>query len=103
MAPVLIPYGGFTDGFTSANEVADGLDGGSATQLMALPFTTTYHLFKHLCYGVIHALDFVAFPIYGAAELHPYGPEVEPLDFYTGTWFDENGQSGTDPQTGEDR
>ena len=40
----------------------------------------------------------------GAAELHPYGPEIMPLDFYQGTVFDtwaKKGKKGTDAETGE--
>lgn len=102
LSPVIIPYGGFTDGFTAAKEVRDGLDGGPAAQVLALPFTTAFHLGKHAVWSVIHALDFVGFPIYGAAELHPYGPEVQPLDYYTGTIFDkpEDRASSTDAESG---
>ena len=105
LSPAVVAYGGFTDGYTSSQEVRDGLGGGAATQVVALPFTTLYHLGKHLVWTGVHLLDFVRFPIYGAAELHPSGPEIEPLDYYTGTIFDnpDFGQSGTDPESGEQR
>ena len=99
--PVLIPYGGFTDGFTTAQEVTEGLDGGAATQIVVMPFTVGYGLLKHAFYTVVHAVDFFVFPVYGAAELHPYGPEIEPLDYYTGTWFDSDNKAGTDAESGE--
>ena len=102
LSPVIIPYGGFTDGFTAAKEVRQGLEGSGATEVLAMPFTTAYHLVKHTLWGVFHLIDFVAFPIYGAAELHPNGPEIEPLDYYTGTIFDkEPSKSGTDAESGE--
>ena len=103
LSPVIVPYGGFTDGFTSAQEVAEGLGGGGATQVLALPFTASYQVVKHFVWTVIHAVDFFAFPIYGAADLHPHGPEIEPLDYYTGTIFDDPnwGRSGTDPESGD--
>ncbi len=100
-SPIIIPYGGFTDGFNGAQGVRKGLDGTGATEVLALPFTTTYHLVKHTLWAVIHLVDFVVFPIYGAAELHPNGPEIEPLDSYTGTIFDSNSAKATDPESGE--
>ena len=106
-SPVLIPYGGFADGHVSATEVAKGMGGGELTGAIAYPFTVTYHLIKHTLVAVHHALDFVVYPVYGAAEIQPYGPEIMPLDYYSGTWFDENAaamtkkKSGTDAETGE--
>ena len=40
---------------------------------------------------------------YGAAELHPSGPEVKPLDIYQGTWFDKwaSPKKSTDGDSGE--
>ncbi len=105
LSPIVVPYGGFTDGYASSVEVREGLRGSAATQVLAMPFTTIYQLAKHLCWTFVHAGDFLLFPIYGAAELHPNGPEIEPLDFYTGTFFDDPnwGKSGTDPESGESR
>ena len=102
-SPILIPYAGFTDGFANAGEVADGLCLGASPgyELLSIPFTTLFGLVKHTFLVGIHAIDFFAFPIYGAAELHPYGPEVEPLDYYEGTLFDrDDTPSGTDAETG---
>jgi len=102
MSPLVVPYGGFTDGYVAATELAAGLDGGSATEFMAMPFTVSYHLLKHLFYAGHHFVDIFAFPVYGAAELHPKGPEIQPLDYYSGTIFDEVPEaSGTDAETGE--
>jgi hypothetical protein len=102
VSPLLIPYGGFTDGFSSAQAIANGMGAGAATEVLVMPFTASWHLVKHALLGVVHAVDFVFLPIYGAAELHPYGPEIEPLDYYTGTIFDRaEDKSGTDAETGE--
>ena len=101
VSPVLIPYAGFTDGFTAASDFSEGVDGGGVYQVLALPFTSTWHLLRHTFCVMIHAVDFIVFPVYGAAELHPYGPEIEPLDYYTGTMFDREKKSGTDAETGE--
>lgn len=98
--PVLMIYGGATDGYTSARSVRDGLESGSAMEVLAFPFTFTYHAIEHGVYGLIHLLDLPFCLFYGAAELHPYGPEIEPLDFYQGTIFDKQQKSGTDAETG---
>jgi hypothetical protein len=100
--PVLMVYGGATDGYTSAQSVRTGLDSGSAVEVLAFPFTFAYHALEHGIYGVVHIVDFFFFPFYGAAEIHPYGPEIKPLDFYQGTWFDKAAdKSGTDAESGE--
>lgn len=100
--PVLMIYGGATDGYTSAKDVRSGLEAGSAVEVLSFPFTFAYHAVEHGIYGVVHLVDFCFFPFYGAAELHPYGPEIKPLDFYQGTWFDKDSdRSGTDAQSGE--
>ncbi len=102
-SPVLIVYGGATDGYTSARAVRSGLDSGAAMEVVAFPFTFLYHAFTHAIYGAIHVIDLPLCLFYGAAELHPYGPEIKPLDFYQGTIFDteESAKSGTDAQSGE--
>ena len=102
LSPAIILYGGFTDGYAHSQEITNGLGGSGATQVIALPFTTAFGLVKHTWWVVIHVADFVVFPIYGAADLHPYGPEIEPLDYYTGTIFDRTA-SGTDADSGQDR
>ena len=100
--PVLMVYGGATDGYTSAQSVRTGLDSGAAVEVLAFPVTFAYHALEHGIYGVVHIVDFFFFPFYGAAEVHPYGPEIKPLDFYQGTWFDkQSDKSGTDAESGE--
>ena len=102
--PILMIYGGATDGYTSAKNVRTGMDSGASVEVLAFPFTFTYHAIEHGIYGIIHILDFPFCLLYGAAELHPYGPEIMPLDFYQGTVFDtwaKKGKKGTDAETGE--
>ena len=103
--PVLMIYGGATDGAASAQNVRKGLDSGSGVEVLAFPFTFFYHALEHGIYGVVHCVDFFLCPFYGAAELHPYGPEIKPLDIYQGTWFDtwyaKSHKKGTDAETGE--
>jgi len=103
--PVLMVYGGATDGYTTAQSVRSGLDSGAAVEVLAFPFTFAYHALEHGIYGVVHIVDFFFFPFYGAAELHPYGPEIKPLDFYQGTVFDKwaanHAKKGTDAESGE--
>jgi hypothetical protein len=105
--PVLMLYGGGTDAVATAGEVKGGLGGSAATEFFATVFSFPFHAIKHGFYGLIHVGDFFLFPVYGLAEMHPYGPEIEPLDFYTGTWFDSDpnaeAASGTDAETGETR
>ena len=104
--PVLMLYGGGTDAAASASEVKGGLGGSAATEFFTTVISFPFQALKHGFYGVIHIGDFFLFPIYGLAELHPYGPDIEPLDYYNGTWFDvdEDAQnSGTDAESGEDK
>ncbi|MFK7742272.1 MAG: hypothetical protein AB8H80_18305 [Planctomycetota bacterium] len=102
--PILMIYGGATDGYQTSLEVRDGLGSGSPVQVAAFPFTFFYHALEHGIYGIVHLVDLPLCLFYGAAELHPYGPEVMPLDIYQGTWFDnwaEGAKQGTDAESGE--
>lgn len=102
--PIWMIYGGGVDGYATAKEVRAGLGTGPATEVIVMPFAFVGHAVKHFIYGVVHAVDFFVFPVYGAAELHPYGPEVRPLQIYSNTWFDEDeSASGTDAESGESR
>jgi predicted small secreted protein len=105
LTPVLIVYGGATDGYSTAQSVRKGMDTGGVVEVLAFPFTFMYHAFEHTLYGCMHIIDLPLCLFYGAAELHPSGPEVMPLDIYQGTWFDSWAGSGkptgTDAQTGE--
>ena len=100
-SPALIVYGGATDGFEASQEIADGMDGGGFTQVVTLPFTFVYHGLKHTCWVLVHVVDLFLYPINGVADLHPGGPDIEPLDYYTGTAFDREDDGGMDPQSGE--
>jgi predicted small secreted protein len=103
--PVLMIYGGATDGYTSAQSVRSGLDSGGAVEVLAFPFTFAYHAVEHGVYGIVHLVDLPLCALYGPAELHPHGPEVMPLDIYQGTWFDtwasNSKRRGTDAESGE--
>ena len=105
IVPLLPIYGGATDGASSAKSVRTGMDAGGVVEVLAFPFTFTYHAFEHFMYGVMHIIDLPMCLFWGAAELNPSGPEVMPLDIYQGTWFDtwagSGKKTGTDPQTGE--
>ncbi|GAB4138982.1 MAG: hypothetical protein Fur0037_04980 [Planctomycetota bacterium] len=101
-SPALVLYGGATDGYASAKSVRNGMGSGAAMEVLAFPFTFTYHAIEHAIYGAIHIVDLPFCLAYGLAEMHPYGPEIKPLDFYQGTWFDTPAEgSGTDAQSGE--
>lgn len=102
--PVLMLYGGATDGYETSADVRSGLGSGAPVQVAAFPFTFAYHALEHGIYGVVHIVDFFMFPFYGLAEMHPYGPDIMPLDIYQGTWFDswaEQSKRGTDAESGE--
>ena len=102
--PVLMVYGGATDGLETSQSVQEGMGSSSAIQVAAFPFTFFYHALEHGIYGFVHLVDLPLCVFYGAAELHPYGPEVIPLDIYQGTWFDDNAAKmnvGTDAESGE--
>jgi hypothetical protein len=106
IVPVIPIYGGATDGATSAQNWREGMGSGAAVEVLAFPFTFLYHGIEHFCYGLIHILDLPLCLFYGAAELHPSGPEIKPLDTYRGTWFDtwagtDEKKSGTDAESGE--
>lgn len=101
--PVLMVYGGATDGYASAKNVRTGMDGGAGIEVLAFPFTFAYHAVEHGFYGIVHLVDFCFTPFYAAAEAHPYGPDIKPLDFYQGTLFDKWAakKKGTDAESGE--
>ncbi|MGE3171101.1 MAG: hypothetical protein AB7O97_00660 [Planctomycetota bacterium] len=100
-SPFLILYGGATDGYGSARTVRQGLDSGSAVEVLAFPFTFFYHAVEHALYCGVHILDLPFTPFYALTELPPDSAEIKPLDFYQGTWFDEPEMSGTDATSGE--
>lgn len=100
-SPFLIVYGGATDGYGSARDVRKGLDSGSAVEVLSFPFTFFYHAVEHALYCGVHILDLPLCPLYALTELPPNSPEIKPLDFYQGTWFDEVDGSGTDATSGE--
>ncbi|MBL8739274.1 MAG: hypothetical protein JNL12_22795 [Planctomycetes bacterium] len=101
--PILMIYGGATDGATSAQNVRNGLESGGAVEVIAFPFTFAYHALEHGIYGVVHLVDLPLCLLYGPAELHPAGPEIKPLDLYQGTWFDTWAapKRRTDAESGE--
>jgi predicted small secreted protein len=101
--PVLMVYGGATDGLTTSQNVREGMGSGAAVQVAAFPFTFFYHAIEHGIYGFAHLVDLPFCVFYGPAELNPAGPEVMPLDIYQGTWFDSWAGSGasTDAESGE--
>jgi len=102
--PVLMIYGGATDGLQTSQNVREGMGSGAAVQVLSFPFTFAYHAFEHGLYGLAHLVDLPFCVLYGPAELHPAGPEVMPLDIYQGTWFDSwaaKSKSGTDAESGE--
>ncbi len=105
LSPVIALYGGSVDGLQAAEGVRDGWQSGPFIGVLVAPFTFTFHTAKHLVYCGVHAVDFFMFPFYGMAELYPDGPGIVPLDYYTGTPFDQAGdsevRSGTDPSSGE--
>ena len=105
--PVMMLYGGGVDATASAQEAREGTGGSSVMEVIYFFPAFVWHSVKHGLYGVAHALDFVAFPFYAGAELHPYGPEIKPLDIYSGTWFDlpedSEESSGTDPESGAEK
>lgn len=100
--PILMLYGGATDGLQTAQSVRSGMGSGAAVQVAAFPFTFFYHAIEHGIYGMVHLVDLPLCLLYGPAELHPHGPEIRPLDIYQGTWFDWGaGNEGTDAESGE--
>lgn len=102
--PVLMIYGGATDGFNSSMNVRKGMQSGGAVQVLSFPFTFAYHAIEHGIYGLVHLVDLPLCVLYGAAELiPPSGPEVKPLDIYQGTWFDKwaSPKKSTDGDSGE--
>ncbi|MHC4078527.1 MAG: hypothetical protein ACYST0_08840 [Planctomycetota bacterium] len=102
-APVLFFVGGSTDAVNDIQQVDEALDAGPFAQVAAFPFYFLWHGTKHGLYAFIHLLDAPMCVFYGAAELHPEGPEIRPLDFYQfwPPWFSESEHGGTDFESGE--
>ena len=101
--PILPIYAGTTDAYNDVKETREAFGGGPFTEVASFPFYFVWHWGKHVLYGAAHGVDFLFTPGYGLAELHPYGPEIEPLDFYTGTWFDtqpDGMPTATDAESG---
>lgn len=97
--PVLMLYGGATDGMATSQNVREGMGSGGTVQVISFPFTFFYHAIEHGIYGLTHLVDLPLCAVYGPAELLPGGPKIEPLDIYQGTWFDSS--SSTDAESGE--
>jgi predicted small secreted protein len=104
LSPGIILYGAATDAVSTTEQARDALGGGSVMQTVTLPFAFLWRGVIHTLYCGAHALDFLFFPVYGLADLHPNGPEIKPLDFYQGTWFDRDPKEGSamDAQSGEE-
>src|SRR5688572_13510380 len=112
----LIVYGGATDGWVTSETVFDNFQQddreaiipapvvNKPTRILSFivfPIAFLFEAGEHTYYWARHVFDIFLFPFYGLAELHPYGPEIEPLDIYTGTWFDKTtDRQHTDAQTG---
>ena len=94
-------YGGSTDAVTDVQEATDALDMGPFAQVVAFPFYFLYHGVKHALYSVIHIVDAPLCVLYGAAELHPDGPEIKPLDYYQVPWIRSKPRFVTDFESGE--
>lgn len=102
-SPVLVVVGGSTDAVSDIQEVDEALDAGPFAQVAAFPLYFLWHGTKHLVYSAVHVGDALLCPLYAAAELHPAGPEIAPLDFYEfwPPWFGESKEGGTDFESGE--
>ncbi|MHC4514184.1 MAG: hypothetical protein ACYTKC_09265 [Planctomycetota bacterium] len=102
-SPFLVFYGGSTDAVNDIQEVDEALGAGPFAQVVAFPFYFLWHGTKHLIYGAVHLVDAPLCTFYAFAELHPDGPEIEPLDYYRLPWLDEMvGDTGsTDFESGE--
>jgi hypothetical protein len=103
-SPGIILYGAATDAVGTADQARDALGGGAVMQTITLPFAFLWRGVVHTLYCGAHFVDFFLFPVYGAADLNPYGPQIRPLDFYRNTWFDRESdyRPATDAQTGEE-
>ena len=103
-SPVLVLYAAGTDAASTSQEVRKGLDAGPAAEVAAFVPAFFFHAIKHIFYVFVHAVDFCFTPFYGLAELHPSGPEIEPLDYYQNTWFDHHSDAANksaDAHSGE--
>ncbi len=102
-SPFVVLYGAGTDGAADAANIQKGFESGDTTQVIFFPFTFAYRLVDHTLAVALHALDLVATPFYALAELNPNGPEIRPLQIYTGTIFDVEESKEGDVETGEGR
>jgi len=104
MSPGLIPYGAATDATSTTQQAREAMGGGAVMQTLTMPLAFVWRACVHTLYCTAHLADVFLFPVYGLADLHPYGPEIKPLDFYQGTIFDKESDaaSSTDAQSGEE-
>jgi hypothetical protein len=104
-SPLIIPYGGMTDGYLDAKNMQTGLEASDGLQVFFIPFTFTFRVVDHTVCCTLHALDIALTPFYAIAEIggHP-DTKIEPMQIYRGTWFDpaeEKAEVSPDAATGE--
>ncbi len=104
-SPLLIPYAAGTDAASSAQGMSKGLGGSAAGEVIWTVPAFFFHVVKHTFFVAVHGVDILLTPVWGLAELHPSGPEIQPLDYYQNTWFDKKSsdqdRAVTDAQSGE--
>ncbi len=102
-SPGIILYGAGTDGAIDAKNIQKGFEGSDAVSVVAFPFTFLYRAVDHGLSCFVHAVDLLATPVYGLAELggHP-DTKIRPLQIYKDPWFLRDDDDATeDAETGE--
>ncbi|MEZ5988837.1 MAG: hypothetical protein R3F30_06885 [Planctomycetota bacterium] len=102
-SPFVILYGASTDTMSDVTNIQAGLDASPWVQPFFFPFAFLWRTVDHTFSCAFHAIDMVAYPFYGLAELNDFGPEIKPLDIYRGTIFDDmvGEEPAADAETGE--
>ena len=101
-SPGILPYGASTDAAVDARTIQEGLGANEFWQVAFFPFTFAYRSLDHGFSIGIHAVDFLASPFYILADANNFGPDIKPLQIYSGTIFDPDPSADEgDVETGE--
>ena len=103
ISPVLVPAAAAADSYRDATATREGYQTGAVTEVLSYPLFFMWNTVKHTGYCFVHAVDIPLNLGYGISEFMELGPEIKPIDYYDGTWFDGSTSGGTNADSGEVR
>ena len=103
ISPVLVPAAAAADSYRDATATRAGYQTGAVTEVLSYPVFFMWNTVKHAGYCLVHVADIPLNLGYGISEFMELGPEIKPIDYYDGTWFDGNTSGGTNADSGEVR